>query len=110
MCIGSSTEFASSVALVLYAAASSCILSVALESVDECHDGRRNRPMFAHPLGANLLEVAFNAAMVALASMLFDSLSRLPDDAYRRVEIFEDGNGRKTLCVPWLLSLPCLHR
>ena len=66
--------------------------------------------MVAHPLGANFPAVSFNAAIVALASMLLDSLSRLPDSAYLWDELVDAMNGEpKTLLAP-MLFLPRLCR
>ena len=66
--------------------------------------------MVAHPLGANFPEVSFNDAIVALASMSLDSLSRLPDSAYLWVEIVDAMSGEpKTLFAP-MLFLPRLCR
>ena len=66
--------------------------------------------MFAHPLGANFPEVSFNDTIVALASMLLDSSSMLPDSAYLWVELVDVMNGEpKTLLAP-MLFLPRLCR
>src|SRR5210317_140402 len=77
-------------------------MSGASESLEECHEGRRNRPIFAHPLGT-ILELggnssAFIGAASALVVLLLvsiasdDSLSMLFGEAYRRSEILKDGH------------------